>query len=66
MNWVYESFRLFFSNIRAGFSFVRGLYWISYLKTPIITIFGGHHAGLQGSYLESAHAVAFRCVEQGS
>lgn len=65
MYWIYESFRLFFNNIRSGFSYVRGMFWISYLQTPIVTIFGGHHTGLQGEYLESAHAVAFRCVEQG-
>jgi uncharacterized protein (TIGR00730 family) len=62
MNWIIESFRLLFANLRGGIDFVRGLYWLSHLESPVITIFAGHYAGIDESYLRDAHNVGYQCV----
>lgn len=65
MNWIIESIRLFNANIFGLFYFIRGLYWLSGIKTPIITIFGGRSKGVQEKYEKHAHEVAYLLVERG-
>lgn len=64
MFFILESLKLLFASIRSLFGMVRGLYWLSRLNPPIITIFGGRSAGALALYAQQAHDVAQLCVER--
>lgn len=63
MNIIFESIRLLYAQMKSVLSTIRGIYWVSQLKSPIVTIFGGRSTGIHASYVETVHSVAKLCVE---
>ncbi len=65
MNKVFEAFRLFYYGLASMASFIRGLYWLSFLEKPTVTIFGGRGWGAREEHFRSAHDISYHCVERG-
>lgn len=63
MNWLVEAIRLVRMSGKAGWQLVWGLYHLSRLKSPIVSIFGGKGAWERGTYVEQASRFARTCVE---
>ena len=64
INWVKESFLLFYDCIIAGFHFIRGVYTLSRLEQPIISIFGGKRAPQENGYTKQAYDLARMLAKQ--
>lgn len=65
MNRIIETFRLFYYSMLGMVSFIRGLYWLSFLEKPTVTIFGGRGWGAREEFFLAAHDIAYHCVERG-
>src|SRR5207249_2543618 len=63
--FVPETFRLLFLTFKTGMQLIRGIYHISRLAEPIITIFGGKFAQEESIYTRKAYELSMLCAEQG-
>lgn len=63
MNWVMQSIKMFFISVKSGLQIGWGIYKLSRLKGPIITIFGGSQVYEDGKYARWAETAAIKCVE---
>lgn len=64
MNWFCNGLRMFFSSCRAGISFMRGLYALSKLQKPIISIFGGKSVKKDSVHAQQANRLARMLAER--
>lgn len=62
MNFILQALRIFFLSLKAGFQGMYGVYRLSRLNQPIISIFGGSHAYEDGKYARWAQEASLLCV----
>lgn len=65
MNWLMETFHVFGMCLRSGFELSRGIYMLSQLKRPIVSVFGGKGAYEGGKYSTLARDFSTRCGKNG-
>lgn len=63
MNYIKENIRLLGISLKAIFYFLRGLFALNRLHTPIISIFGGKRAQSENGFAQLAYQIA-RCLAQ--
>ncbi len=63
--WVTESIRIFLQSIYGGIQIGYGVYRLSRLRGPIITVFGGKLINEEDKYAKQAHALAGKLVAKG-
>lgn len=62
MNFITQALKIFFLSLKAGLQGIYGIYRLSRLKQPIVTIFGGSRAYEGGKYSEWAQEAAYLCA----
>ncbi|MGB8366975.1 MAG: TIGR00730 family Rossman fold protein [Candidatus Babeliales bacterium] len=63
--WVTESLKVFLQSIYGGIQLGYGIFRLSRLRGPIVTIFGGKLIDEENKYAKQAHALAGQLVEKG-
>lgn len=63
MSYLLQAFKIFFMSLRAGVQGIYGVYRLSRLHQPIVSIFGGSRAYEAGKYTQWAQETAALCAE---
>ncbi len=63
--WFFEAIRALWISIKSGLQIVRGVYRLSRLSQPIVSVFGGRGAYEGGKYAEMASDLSRRCAKEG-
>jgi len=63
--WVTESIRLLLQSVHGGLQLGYGLYHLSRLRGPIVSIFGGRWVNDEHEHAKQAYELAGRLVEHG-
>lgn len=61
--WFFEAVRLFGLSVKAGFQLIFGVYRLSRLSQPMVSVFGGKAAYEDGKYAALAHDFAAMCAK---
>jgi len=63
--WVTESMRLLLQSVHGGIQLGYGLYHLSRLRGPIVSVFGGKWVNGEHEYAKQAYELSGRLVEHG-
>ncbi len=58
LKWYNQGLKLFFQSIGMAFKYIYGVYKLSKLQQPLVTVFGGKGAGRENFYAQQAYDVS--------